>query len=111
MNAPSIEWNFEYLPFIVTEADGSERDLPNYRIFPADEDTLEHYIAETNEHLPGDVQEAHARLISSAPKLREALQYFYNVMHDPEDSRRKGYIKQAMEQARIALAKVNGRTR
>jgi len=29
------EWHFEYLPYTVTEADGSERELPHFRIYPA----------------------------------------------------------------------------
>jgi hypothetical protein len=100
------EWHYEYLPYTVTESDGSERELPNFRIFPVDEP--ENYIAETNEHLPGDEQERHALLISAAPELREALEYFYNIMHDYECSVRKGYVKLAFAMARTALAKAKG---
>ena len=109
MTTQSIEWHYEYLPYTVTEADGSERELPNCRIYPLD-DSPELYIAETNEDLPGEVQEAHAQLISAAPKLFEALEYFFNIMHDIESSKRKGYIKQAMDQARSALATAKGRS-
>ena len=109
MTTPTIEWQYEYLPFTTTEDDGTEREIPNYRIFP-DDDSAECYIAETNENLPGEVQEAHALLISAAPKLHDALEYFFNIMHDVESSRRKGYIKHAMDQARAALAVAKGRS-
>jgi hypothetical protein len=91
----------------VTEPDGSERELPNFRIHPDDEP--EHYIAETNEHLPGDVQEAHARLIRTAPELLDALHYFFNIMHDYDSSLRKGYVKYALDQARAAILSATGK--
>ncbi len=69
--APAI-WHYEYLPFFMLTDDITvEREIPSYRIFPEDEP--ENYIAETNEHLPGDVQERHARLIAAAPELLDAL--------------------------------------
>jgi hypothetical protein len=101
------EWHYEYLPYTVTETDGSERELPNFRIFPIDEP--ENYIAETNEHLPGDVQEAHALLITAAPDLFDALEYFFNTMHDYQSSVRKGYVKFALDKARAAIAKAKPR--
>ena len=44
-------------------------------------------------------------LRKAAPDLYKALDYFFNIMHDYESSRRKGYIQLAMEQTRAALAK------
>ena len=44
------------------------------------------------------------RLRQAAPNLYKALDYFFNIMHDYDSSRRKGYIRQAMEQAQAALA-------
>ena len=108
MTTQTLEWHYEYLPYTVTEADGSERELPNFRIYPLD-DSPELYIAETNEYLPGDVQEAHAQLISAAPQLFEALEYFFNIMHDYKSSVQKGYVSQALDQARAALATAKGR--
>jgi hypothetical protein len=66
---PPAIWHYEYLPYTMTCRDGlsAEREIPNFRIFPEDEP--ENYIAETNEHLPAEVQECHARLIASAPQL------------------------------------------
>jgi hypothetical protein len=51
---------------------------------------------------------ANARLIAAAPELHEALEFFFNIMHDYESSRRKGYISIAFDQARAALAKAKG---
>jgi hypothetical protein len=107
VTANTSEWSYEYLPYTVTEADGSESELPNYRIFPDDNPEL--YIAETNEHLPGDVQEGHARLVTAAPQLLEALEYFFNIMHDYRSSVRKGYVKQALDQSRTAILRATGR--
>lgn len=101
------EWGYEYLPYTITEENGTEGELPNYRIFPHDEPEL--YIAETNEHLPGELQEAHARLISAAPLMLETLEYFFNIMHDYQSSTRKGYVKHAMDLARVAILRATGR--
>jgi hypothetical protein len=49
------------------------------------------------------------RLRQAAPDLYKALDYFFNIMHDYGSSRRKGYIRLAMEQARVALAKADQR--
>ena len=49
------DWDYEYLPYLMSEfADPSrEKEIPNYRIFPTDDP--ENYIAETNEHLQGEL--------------------------------------------------------
>ena len=41
----------------------------------------------------------------AAPELFEALEYFFNIMHDYGSSVEKGYVRLAMEQARKALAR------
>lgn len=45
------------------------------------------------------------RLRKAAADLYKALEYFFNIMHDYDSSRRKGYIRLAIEQASAALAK------
>ena len=104
----ALSWGYEYLPYQMSEyADPSgEKEIPNYRIFPWEDP--EKYICETNEHLSGEEQEKHARLISAAPDLQEALQFFFNIMHDYQCSLRKGYVKLAFEMARSALEKAKG---
>jgi hypothetical protein len=44
-------------------------------------------------------------LIAAAPELHEALEFFFNIVHDYESSRRKGYVKLALDQARAAITK------
>ncbi len=52
------------------------------------------------------MQSAQAALIAAAPELFEALEYFFNIMHDYESSRRKGYIREALDKAHAALSHV-----
>jgi hypothetical protein len=104
-------WHYEYLPFFMREPDDMtiEREIPNYRIFSVEGvDGDEDHIAETNEQLPGEVQERHARLISAAPELLDAVEYFFNIMHDYQGSVRKGYVKLALKKARAVIAKAKG---
>jgi hypothetical protein len=53
---------------------------------------------------------ANARLIAAAPELLAALEYFYNIMRDYRSSVEKGYVKHALDMARDAIAKVEGRS-
>jgi hypothetical protein len=46
---------------------------------------------------------------AAAPQLLEALEYFFNIMHDYPRSKRKGYVKRALAQARAAILKATGR--
>ena len=48
------------------------------------------------------------QMADAAPKLFEALQYFFNIMHDYESSLEKGYVELALEMARDALAEAKG---
>jgi hypothetical protein len=97
----TTRWSYEYLPFTGTDPDGSEHDIPNYRINSYED--LEGYVAETDENLPDEIQLEHAQLIAAAPHLLDALQYFFNIMHDYASSSRKGYVKHALDKARAAI--------
>lgn len=108
MKSPSIaRWSYEYLPFTGSGPDGAGREIPNYRVNTDEE--LEGYVAETDENLPHDIQLAHARLIAAAPALLDALDYFFNIMHDFQSSRRKGYVKHALDKARAAICCATGK--
>jgi hypothetical protein len=70
-----------------------------------------HIATVGNENQPdqsGEEITANARLIAAAPEMLETLEYFFNIMHDYESSRRKGYVKLALDQARAAIAKAKG---
>ena len=59
-------WLVEYCPYIKWDVDcpGSEREIPCFRIFP--EDNPEHWIAQTNEDLPLEVQHEAALIMADA---------------------------------------------
>jgi len=100
---------YQYDPYFRLDPDDTstgEHEIPCFRIYA--EKTGEP-VAETNESLPADVQERYARLFSSAPKLLDALDYFFNIMHDYESSTEKGYVHDAMEMARATLTAATGR--
>ena len=44
------------------------------------------------------------RIRKAAPKLLATLEHFYNIMHDYESSRNKGYVQQAMQDAKAVIA-------
>ena len=64
--------------------------------------------AEAGANQKEEEQLSNARLIAAAPELLEALEFFFNIMHDYESSLRKGYVKLALDQARAALARAKG---
>ena len=99
MSTQPTPWAIEYLPYISNEG----REIPNFRINDARGDA----VCETNEDLPAAVQEANAAILAAAPDLLDALQYFFNIMHDHESSKRKGYITLAMKMAKRAIARAN----
>jgi hypothetical protein len=47
-------------------------------------------------------------LADAAPDLFDALDYFFNIMHDYESSVKKGYVEHALKKSRDALAKAKG---
>jgi hypothetical protein len=61
----------EYLPF--TSQDGKE--IPNFRISSPG---LEGYVAETDENLPAEVQEANAYLLAAALDMLLALERIWS---------------------------------
>lgn len=49
-----------------------------------------------------------ATLANAGPELLEAIEYFFNIMHDYESSVRKGYVTHALEKAREAIERAKG---
>ena len=92
-------WSVEHTP--VTERHGG--DIPAYRVL----DAANNAVCDLSRETPENVQALQATLIAAAPELYDALEYFFNIMHDYESSRRKGYIRVAFDKARTALTKAN----
>jgi hypothetical protein len=91
-------WIYEYSPW--KAQDGSE--IPAFEVHRAEK------VCDTNESCTVEEQEANARLIAAAPELYDALEHFFNIMHDYESSLRMGYVKHAMDMARAALTSAKG---
>ncbi|HLN26698.1 MAG TPA: hypothetical protein VK395_03080 [Gemmataceae bacterium] len=94
-------WAYDYNPY--TGHDGSE--IPAFQVLDAECDK----VFETNEDTPAELQEANACLGAAAPELLDALTYFFTIMHDYESSIEKGYVQQAMKQAKVAIETATGR--
>jgi hypothetical protein len=91
-------WIYEYSPW--KAQDGHE--IPAFEVHGAEK------VCDTNENRPVEEQEANARLVAASPELYDALEHFFNIMHDYESSLRKGFVKHAMEMARAALTSAKG---
>jgi hypothetical protein len=91
-------WRIEYAPY--TNHDG--REIPCFRIYPDDND--EACIAQTNEHLPRDIQERAANLIAAAPALLAAASLVI-------DRWSHGDLADAVRMLDAAVAEAKGETR
>lgn len=94
-------WAYDYNPY--AGQDGCE--IPAFEVLDAECNK----VFDTNEDTPAELQEANARLGAAAPTLLDALTYFFNIMHDYESSIEKGYVQQAMKQAKAAIDIATGR--
>jgi hypothetical protein len=85
-----------------------EREIPCFRIYP--EASPEDYVAETNEHLPCDVQEAHARLFVAAPSMLDDLLDIKRLAEKSGDAEADPFalLDLIAAQARDSLAKATG---
>lgn len=92
-------WAYEYLPY--TAQDGHE--IPCFRIYPEDEP--DDYIAETNEHLPFDIQEAYARQITASSLMFAALKFALPYMEDLAGSSDNKGERRAAKLMRAAIAR------
>ena len=82
-------WAAEYTP--VTARHGG--NIPTCRVLAASGSP----ICDIDGEASDEMHVARVRIIAAAPDLYEALGYFFNIMHDYESSRRKGYIRAAFD--------------
>ena len=108
MTAPEhspAPWSYEYNPYRVRrEPDGIESELPAFEIFDADCNK----VFDTNEDTPCELQEANARMASSAPRLLASLVTCANLLADFEES--DGEEGDAYREAVAAITEATGRT-
>jgi hypothetical protein len=67
-------WSYQYAPF--HSADAKRTEIPAFEIFGDDGEK----IADTNESLPRQEQEQHAKLIAAAPKLVQQVEDFIELI-------------------------------
>jgi len=90
-------WAYDYSPF-----QGSNGEIPAFEIVDADCNK----IFDTNEDTPVELQEANARLGSTAPRLLAALIVCANLLADYDEA--EGEEGDAYREALAAIAEATG---
>jgi len=90
-------WAYEYSPY-----HGRNGEIPAYEIFDADCNK----VFDTNEDTPCELQEANARMASSAPRLLAALIVCANLLADYDET--EGEEGDAYREALAAIAEATG---
>lgn len=97
-------WSYEYSPYRVRrEPDGIESELAAFEVFDAEGDK----IFDTNEDRDPELQEANARLGSTAPRLLAALIVCADLLADYDEA--EGEEGDAYREATAAIAEATGR--
>jgi hypothetical protein len=91
-------WAYEYSPY-----QGNHGEIPAFEIFDADCNK----VFDTNEDTDAELQEANARLGSTAPRLLAALIVCANLLADYDES--EGEEGQAWREAVAAIDEATGR--
>jgi hypothetical protein len=96
-------WSYEYNPYRVTrEPGGIETELAAFEVFDADCNK----VFDTNEDTPSELQEANARLGSTAPRLLAALIVCADLLADYDEA--EGEEGDAYREALAAIAEATG---
>ena len=99
-------WGYEYSPWTVRaehDSRGVGAEIPAYEIFDADGNK----VFDTNNDTPGELQEANARLGSTAPRLLAALIVCADLLADYDEA--ESEEGDAYREAVAAIAEANGR--
>jgi hypothetical protein len=99
-------WSYEYSPYTVASEcspRGVGAEIPAYEIFDADCNK----VFDTNEDIDAELQEANARLASTAPRLLAALIVCADLLADFDEA--GGEEGDAYREARAAVAEATGR--
>jgi hypothetical protein len=101
MTAPAFSpapWAYEYSPY-----QGRNGEIPAFEIFDADGNK----VFDSNEDTDAGLQEANARLGSTAPRLLAALVVCANLLADYDDA--QGEEGDAYREALAAITEATGR--
>jgi hypothetical protein len=102
-------WTYDYCPYFITDGKG-ERQIPCFEIV----DSEGRRVAVTDEDTPPKVQEVHARLLSTAPEMLDALVFAENWINDEcerrsdEDNEYESPAHKAVDVIRAVIAKAKG---
>ena len=99
-------WSYGYNPYTVqSEASplGVGAEIPAFEVFDADCNK----VFDTNEDTDAELQEANARLASTAPRLLAALIVCANLLADYDEA--EGEEGDAYREAKAAVAEATGR--
>lgn len=99
-------WNYEYSPYTVRSVSsplGVGSEIPAFEIFDADGNK----VFDTNEDTDAGLQEANARLASTAPRLLTALIVCANLLNAYDEA--EGEEGDAYREAMAAIAESLGR--
>ena len=102
-NHSPAPWSYEYSPYRVQQQPGGiETELAAFEVFDAEGEK----VFDTNEDTDANLQEADARLGSSAPRLLAALISCANLLADYDDA--EGEEGDAFREAVAAIAEAGG---
>jgi hypothetical protein len=97
-------WSYDYSPYRSRQGEhGIESELPAFEVFDADCNK----VFDTNEDTPCDLQEANARMASTAPRILAALIVCANLLADYDEA--DGEEGEAYREAKDAVAEATGR--
>lgn len=96
-------WAYEYSPYTVQRGDEPGVDLPAFEVFDAEGNKL----FDTNEDMPSDLQEASARIASTAPEMLAVLHRCAILLadYDEQDGEEGDAYRDAIE----VITKATGR--
>jgi len=105
-NHSPAPWSYDYSPYTIRSEGhplGASAEIPAFEIFDADSNK----VFDTNEDTPAELQEANARMGSSAPRLLASLVTCANLLADYNES--NGPEGEAYREALAAITEATGR--
>jgi len=96
-------WAYEYSPYTVQRGDEPSVDLPAFEVFDAEGNKL----FDTNEDMPSELQDANARMASTAPEMLAVLDRCAILLADYDEQ--GGEVGDAYRDTIEVITKATGR--